>query len=194
MKISSLEEPATITARNLLGDILIRKTSSGMTSGRIIETEAYTEDDPASHSYNGPTERSSVMFGKPGYWYVYKCYGIHWMLNIVCAKQNNGEAVLIRAIEPVDGEDLMEERRGIAGPDLTNGPGKLTEAMAVDERFNGKVVNTGKLRLMRESHERITYESPRVGIQDATDRYWRFYLKSNYLSKVAQNDLGRRRN
>lgn len=161
---------------------------------RILETEAYSEDDPVSHSYRGPTPRSRVMFGPPGHWYVYQCYGIHWMLNVVCGEKGQGEAVLIRSAEPVKGRKFMREQRQCSGVSLTNGPGKLTEALQVDKRFNGASVRQSKLRLEEASCAEPVFESPRVGIKEGQRRYWRFYLKSDYLSDVPQNDLGRRGN
>jgi len=189
-----LRSSATQAARSLLGCYLIRETSDGLVKVRIVETEAYTEEDPASHSFNGPTPRSTVMFGDPGYWYVYRCYGIHWMLNVVTGPTDRGEAVLIRAAEPLDGKELMEQRRETAGVSMTDGPGKLTEALAIDKSLNGVTVRNERLKLAPGSTNRDIYESPRVGINVAEDRFWRFYYDCEYCSDVTQNDLGRRRN
>lgn len=189
-----LSEPVLETARNLLGCELVRETPEGTCRVRIVEAEAYSEDDPASHSYNGPTPRSEVMFGPPGYWYVYKCYGIHWMLNVVCGREGAGEAVLLRAGEPLEGEAIMEERRGRTGIELTNGPGKLAEALDLDGSFDATSVHSDELYLRSGEATAPIYESPRVGISEEKTRYWRFYLDNEYCSDVSQNDLGRRRN
>lgn len=189
-----LSQPVLETARNLLGCEIVRRSPEGKRRVRIVETEAYSEDDPASHSYNGPTPRSRVMFGPPGHWYVYKCYGIHWMLNVVCGSEGDGEAVLIRAAEPVRGESLMEQRRGRSGSSLTNGPGKLAEALDVQPDFDGTSVRSGSLLLRTGTDVSDVFESPRVGITEDKTRFWRFYTSSSYVSDVSQNDLGRRRN
>lgn len=189
-----LSRPVLETARSLLGCEVVRETADGTRRVRIVETEAYAEDDPASHSYNGPTPRSEVMFGPPGYWYVYKCYGIHWMLNVVCGREGDGEAVLLRAGEPLEGEVIMEENRGPKGVELTNGPGKLAEALSLDDSFDGDSVDSGSLYLRGAGADEPVFESPRVGINEEKTRYWRFYLDNEYCSDVSQNDLGRRRN
>lgn len=190
----SLDQPVLEAARDLLGCYLVRETEEGTCRARIIETEAYSENDPASHSYNGETPRSKVMFGSPGHWYVYKCYGIHWMINVVTGEEGTGEAVLIRAAEPTEGQSVMEQRRNQSGVTLTNGPGKLAEALAVDKSFDGESVRENeKFRLEPGSVEGPIHESPRVGIEDAQDRYWRFYVENDFLSKVSQNASSRRR-
>ncbi len=193
----SLEQSAVLVAPRLLGSVIVRKTADNRSvKVKIIETEAYRENDPASHSFNGKTPRSEVMFGPPGYWYLYQCYGIHWMLNLVCGPAGQGEAVLIRAVEPLSGEKLMFNwRPNQTGVDLSNGPGKLTEALNLLGQFNGTPAwGDTDLRLQPAPAETVIYESPRVGISLAKERYWRFYLKSDYLSRVKQNAVGRRRN
>jgi DNA-3-methyladenine glycosylase len=179
-----LDQSATIAARNLLGSYLVRDTRDGLRRGRIVETEAYSENDPASQSCWAP----------PGRWYVYKCYGIHWMLNVVTGRVDNGEAVLIRAVEPEKGEGIMRDRRGQDGIQLTNGPGKLAEAFDVDDRFNEESVQNSELYLEPGEGNEPIYESPRVGIDEATERYWRFFCESEFCSDVTQNDYARRRN
>ncbi|MFB6344600.1 MAG: DNA-3-methyladenine glycosylase [bacterium] len=189
-----LDRPVLEAARSLLGCELVRETEDGTSRARIIETEAYSENDPASHSYNGETPRTKVMFGPPGHWYIYKCYGIHWMINVVTGENGTGEAVLVRSAEPLGGEQLMQQRRGQSGYQLTSGPGKLAEALAVNDSFNGQAVHdNATFRLEPGTVDRVVHESPRVGIQDAQERFWRFFVESDYLSRVDQNASARRR-
>lgn len=191
--VDVLEQPAPDAARALLGHRLVRRTKTGTCRVRIVETEAYTENDPASHSYRGPTPRSEVMFGPPGYWYIYKCYGIHWMVNAVCAREGRGEAVLIRAAEPVDGLTVMRERRGREGVELLNGPGKLAEALAVDESLQGRRIRPGSgLYLESGPTPSEQFASPRVGIETARERPWRFFTESDYVSSSPRNRQSRR--
>lgn len=185
-----LDRPVLEVARGLLGSSIVAERGDTVLRARIVEAEAYSEDDPASHSYNGPTDRSAVMFGPPGFWYIYKCYGIHWMTNVVCGEPGHGEAVLIRAVEPVSGLDVMTRRRGMEGTDVTNGPGKLSEALGITEdddrteisRETGLYLEPGPL-------DEPVVESTRIGIQEATERPWRFYLEGNdYVSRVKAHD------
>lgn len=175
-------------ARALLGDHLVRRTQRGTCRVRIVETEAYAENDPASHSYEGPTPRSRVMFGPPGHWYVYRCYGIHWMLNAVCGPDGTGEAVLIRAAQPLEGVRLMRRRRG-RQDDLLDGPGKLAEALAVDDELQGTPIRPGTgLHLEGRQAPSEVFAGPRVGIQDARERPWRFFIDSEHVSSTPLND------
>ncbi len=188
VKKLSLAETSPRVARRLLGSYLVRRTASGLLKARIVETEAYREDDPASHSCRGPTPRSRVMFGPPGFWYIYKCYGIHWMINVVCGPEDSGEAVLIRAAEPCAGEQIMQKQRGLKGKDLTNGPGKLAEALQVDETFNERplAAETGFYLCPAAPGEEI-HVSRRVGIQVGVEKPWRFYLNSKYVTETEHN-------
>src|SRR4030043_2169225 len=131
-------------ARDLLGKALVKYKGSEMVGGIIMETEAYYgPDDPASHAYNGKTPRSKIMFGKPGISYVYLCYGMYHLLNIVTENEGCPGAVLIRVLEPVWGIDTMKERRNL-DIRLTDGPGKLTIALGIDIKDNGKDIVTGE--------------------------------------------------
>lgn len=190
-----LDRPVLESAPDLLGSELVRDEPEGELRARIVETEAYREDDPASHTFSGETDRTAPMFASAGHWYIYLCYGVHWMINVSCGPQGRGEGILIRAAEPLAGESRMVPRRGMEGLELTNGPGKLAEALDVDDRFSGRPVDSGCLRLEPgEPHEdEVIYRSPRVGINEATERPWRFYLDNPYRSEVPQNESGRRR-
>ncbi|ASW06640.1 DNA-3-methyladenine glycosylase [Rhizobium sp. 11515TR] len=139
--------------------------------GRIVETEAYRPDDVASHAYNGPTQRNAAMFGPAGHVYVYRSYGIHWCLNFVCTK---GSAVLIRAIEPENGIAHMIQRRGLADiVSLCNGPGKLSQALAVDIHLNGRSLDAAPFSLSLAEPVPIV-AGKRIGITKNIDPLWRF--------------------
>ncbi|WP_372783777.1 DNA-3-methyladenine glycosylase [Phenylobacterium sp.] len=166
-------------ARTLIGWTL---TLDGV-GGRIVETEAYHFEDPASHSFSGPTPRNAVMFGPPGVIYVYRSYGIHWCMNLVCGP-TPGSAVLIRAIEPTEGLDLMIARRGLEDPRLLcSGPGRLCQAMGVTHDQNGFRVDRPPFALEPGPAADVVV-GPRIGITKAVDVPWRFGERgSRYLSK-----------
>ena len=156
--------------------------------GRIVETEAYDRNDPASHAFPGPTARNAVMFGPPGHAYVYRSYGIHWCLNFVCREEGHGAGVLIRAIEPTEGIARMRERRGVEDLRLLcSGPGKLGQALAIDASLNGKRLDAPPFRLLApgpREHPVVLAVGPRIGISKAVDRPWRFGEKgSRYWSR-----------
>ena len=155
----------------------------------IVETEAYrSSDDPASHSYRGITNRNKVMFGEVGYSYVYFTYGMYYCLNIVAKDADTkAGAVLIRAIEPLEGIDVMKRNRGKELYNLTNGPGKLTQALKIDKSLNGiDVTKEGVLYLINgyKIDESRIEATTRIGIKVALDKQWRFYIKDNrFVSK-----------
>ncbi len=154
-------------ARRLVGARLVVRGAGGV----VIETEAYTRDDPASHSFRGMTRRNAAMFGPAGHAYVYRSYGIHLCLNVVAAP---GEAVLIRALWPDTGMDLMQARRG-SGP-LCSGPGRLAEALGIRPEDDGTAFNGGAFAIALGGAQADLLVGPRIGISKAQDRPWRFGL------------------
>ena len=166
-------------AQDLLGRYLVHITPEGRTVGRIIETEAYLANDPACHASRGMTPRTRPMFGPPGHAYIYFIYGMYYCFNVVTAPEGVGEAVLIRAIEPIEGLDLMRQRRPKAtDKNLCNGPGKLVLAMGIQPEQNESYLLKGNLRL--ETGEKIHSHkikcTPRIGISQATDLLLRYII------------------
>ena len=153
--------------------------------GRIVEVEAYHHTDPAAHSYGGRTERNAVMFGPPGFAYVYRSYGIHWCVIFVCEREGSASAVLIRAIEPLEGIAKMRRRRGLRDLRLLcAGPGRLCEALGISRAHNGLPLDAPPFRLYRRTAKIEIAVGPRIGITKAVDHPWRFGLKgSPFLSK-----------
>ena len=153
--------------------------------GRIVEVEAYHHTDPAAHSYSGPTARNSVMFGPPGFAYVYRSYGIHWCLNFVCEPEGSASAVLIRAIEPLEGLSKMRRRRGLSDERLLCcGPGRLCEALSVTLSHNGLAIDRPPFSLLARTQTPELATGVRIGITKAVDLPWRYGLAgSKFLSK-----------
>ncbi|MET0355967.1 MAG: DNA-3-methyladenine glycosylase [Cellvibrio sp.] len=153
--------------------------------GIIVETEAYDQLDPASHTFVGKTARNAAMFGPPGCAYVYRSYGIHWCLNFVCEAEGHGAGVLIRAIEPIIGLQAMYERRGVKNVRLLcSGPGKVGQALAIVHEFNGMPLNESPFELIPAEKPLDVVCGPRIGISKAVDVPWRFGLASSpFLSK-----------
>jgi DNA-3-methyladenine glycosylase len=175
-----LDGPAEVVAPRLLGCELVREVNGRRLAGRIVETEAYHQSDAASHSYRGQTPRTAIMFGPAGYLYVYFTYGMHYCCNIVTGPAGEGSAVLIRALEPLDGEDLMRANRHDR-PDLTDGPAKLCQALLIDKQFNGHDLRQRPLQLIVRppAAPDDIIQTTRIGISRAQDVPWRFYLRHN---------------
>jgi DNA-3-methyladenine glycosylase len=154
--------------------------------GKIVEVEAYHHDDPAAHGYRGPTERNATMFGPPGHAYVYRSYGIHWCVNFVCEPEGVADAVLIRALEPTHGLDLMRQRRGVDDERLLcSGPGRLCQALAITRAQDGLALDRPPFRLEPRTEKPEVVRGSRVGISRATDLPWRYGLEgSRYLSRT----------
>lgn len=168
-------------ARDLIGATLLFKGAGG----RIVEVEAYHHTEPAAHSYNGKTPRNAVMFGPPGYAYVYRSYGIHWCVNFVCEEVGSASAVLIRAVEPTDGIAAMRRRRGLKDERLLcSGPGRVCEALGITGAHNGLALDKPPFELTPRTDDVAIATGPRIGITKAADLPWRYGLKgSRFLSK-----------
>jgi DNA-3-methyladenine glycosylase len=186
--------PVLVVARECIGKILVHRTAEGEVAGRIVEAEAYRgPQDLAAHSSRGLTRRTAAMFGPPGYAYIYQLYGTSWAINLVAASEGEPHAVLIRGLEPIRGLDLMARRRGMA-PDariLSNGPGKLTHALAISGADYGRDLCGDELFLENSDSVGRIGRSARINIGDAgawTDKRWRFYERGNRHVSVRPRD------
>ena len=195
--------PTLDVAPDLLGTLLVHvEDGHPRLIGRIVETEAYTQNDPAFHGWGLYDEatgtlqnegRGIELFGPPGTGYVYLIYGMHWLLNVVTEPEGTGGAVLIRAVEPLEGEEAMEPRRPAARhpKDLTNGPGKLTQAFGIDDAFHGSMLMEPPLFFAAPEEPR-SFEvatSSRIGISKGVDRPWRFFIDGHpYVSPGTPSD------
>lgn len=181
-----LNNDAIHVAQQLLGCTLTRTVKGRIIVVQIVETEAYDQTDAASHSYKGQTERTNIMFGDSGHLYVYFTYGMHYCCNIVTGRQGIGSAVLIRAVEPISGEEVMRELRNKSGTELSNGPAKLCQVLAIDKSLNGHLLTKSPLILTKRTplDKSQIVQTTRIGISKAKDIPWRFYIKDNpYVSK-----------
>lgn len=179
-----LNTSASLAAKRLLGCILEREVDGKTVRVMIVETEAYDQTDAASHSFNGRTPRTDVMFGPAGYLYVYFTYGMHYCMNIVTGREGEGSAVLIRAAEPLIGQDVLEKRRHKTGIEVTNGPAKLCQALGISKTMNGHSLERSPLKLILQPPLKTgIVQTTRVGISQAKDIKWRYYLANNpYVS------------
>ena len=178
------DRPVLEVAPELIGCVV----AHGDTAGVIVETEAYHESEPACHAFAGLTPRTKTLFGAPGIAYVYRSYGIHALLNAVCEPAGVGAAVLIRALEPIAGIELMRERRGMIGArpardaDLCSGPGKLTQALGIELGENGTPLAGGPVRIGARTDQWLAptvVQSTRIGITRAVELRWRFSASGN---------------
>ena len=184
MRRSFYDRPVLEVARDLIGCVV----AHGPTSGVIVEAEAYHESEPACHAYVGLTERTSTLFGRPGVAYVYRSYGIHAMLNAVCEPEGVGAAVLIRALEPLEGVELMRARRGVhAVRGLCSGPGKLTQALDIELHHNRTDLVHGEISIHPRPpawRDVAIAVDARIGITKAAELPWRFTAaRSPYVSR-----------
>lgn len=181
MNFIDFSAPSCVVAPQLIGTHFFVDGVGGV----IAEVEAYDQSEPASHTFSGPSQRNAAMFGPPGCAYVYRSYGIHWCLNFVCGPVDHGAGVLIRAIEPTAGLDLMRARRGLVSDRLLcSGPGRLGQALAIGPQFNGVSLALEPFQLLPASAPVQIVQGMRIGISKAVDLPWRFGLAdSSHLSK-----------
>jgi DNA-3-methyladenine glycosylase len=178
---SFFDRPVLKVAAELIGATLTFRGVGGI----IVEAEAYHHTDPAAHSFNGRTDRNAVMFGPPGHAYVYRSYGIHWCVNVVCEGEGSASAVLIRALEPTQGIAAMQRRRGMTNERLLcSGPGRLCEALGITRAHNGLALDKPPFEFRARAEKPDMVAGVRIGITKAADLPWRFGVKgSRYLSK-----------
>lgn len=176
-----LHLPADEAAKLLLGCVLEREIDGQVVRARIVEVESYDQNDESSHAFGGKKKKNATMFGESGYLYVYFTYGMHYCCNIVTGQAGFGSGVLIRAVEPIEGVEVIEQRRGVSSVNTTNGPAKLAQALGIDMAMNGHDLRNSPLRLISGSlkpGEDIAI-SPRIGISKAIDAPRRYYIAKN---------------
>jgi len=194
LKKNFYERDLLIVAENLIGKIFVKRADNKFLSGKIVEVEAYAHQiDEASHSYKGITKRNEVMFGKGGFLYVYFTYGFHFCCNVVTEKKGIGSAVLIRAIEPIDGIEIMKKNRFGNRllkkkyiTNLTSGPGKVCQAFGITKEHNGTSLTGNEIFIVEgeKIDSKNIVKTKRVGIKKSTEFLWRFYIKDNpFVSK-----------
>ncbi len=183
MLLTYLNTDAETAAKRLLGCQLVKSLGSQKIRARIVETEAYNQLDPASHSFRGSTKRTEAMFGPAGFSYVYFTYGMHHCLNIVVGPPGHGSAVLIRAVEPISGLKLIRANRKNVKTklELTNGPGKVCQALSIGRELNNHDLTKEPLKLVikKPINSSLIAASERIGISKAKEVKWRFYIKDN---------------
>ncbi|HSX45343.1 MAG TPA: DNA-3-methyladenine glycosylase [Candidatus Saccharimonadales bacterium] len=190
MTFKQLSQDSWVVAPKLLGSLLIRELDCLTLVGKIVEVEAYDQFDAASHGYKGKTPRTEVMFGQAGHSYVYFTYGMHYCMNIVTGSVGHGSAVLIRALEPVEGiEQMRLNREGKTDHELSNGPAKLCQALKIDRAFNGHDLTKSPLmlKIVDSQPNKGIIQTTRIGISREQNRKWRWYIKDNkFVSKLAK--------
>ena len=183
-----LNLPVEQAAKKVLGATIERRINGAALSAKIVEVEAYNQSDAASHAVSGPTGRAKTMFGPAGKLYVYLSYGIHSCCNVTVGEVGEGAGLLIRAVEPLSGEDIMiKNRHGIDGKHITNGPGKVCQALDIDRSFDDHDLSKEPIKLFLSDQlpDDEIIQTTRIGISKAIDTPWRFYIKGNqYVSKV----------
>ncbi len=186
MNFSWLNLSSESAAKRLLGSELVREIDGQTLRVKIVEVEAYDQDDPASHTFIGKTKRNQAMFMAAGHAYVYLIHGLHHCLNVVTGEEGYGSGALIRAVEPLEGAEQMIARRGKGGYDVTNGPGKVGQALSLDLSYSGHSLMESPLILIKQPEllESDITTTTRVGISKAGDRRRRYYIVGNpYVSK-----------
>jgi len=178
--------PTLQVARDLLGKLIVCRHQGRRLVGKIVEAEAYGEGDPASHTYRGKTKRNEVMYWRGGHLYVYFTYGMHFCANVVTRKEGIGEAVLIRAVEPIEGIEVMRKNRKMRGRggewvNLTNGPAKFCQAFAIRREQNGADLLGDQIYILNGERipESKVGRSTRIGIKNGREKKWRFFVKGN---------------
>ncbi len=188
-----LEKPADEVAPQLLGCILEHQIAGEIIKVRIVEVEAYDQNDEASHAFKGKTERNAPMFMSAGHLYVYQTYGVHYCCNIVTGQAGFGSGVLIRAVEPIAGQGAMEQNRNVTGKNLTNGPAKVAQALEINLNLKGHDLRKPPLHLFTGKLKKgeIILASPRIGISKAQHQLRRYFIANNqYVSSSKLNRRG----
>ncbi len=198
LPVAFFRRPAEVVAAELLGMVVVSSVGGELTEGRIVETEAYLGyDDPASHGYlHRRSARNKALFGPPGSWYVYLSYGMHWCANLVCQRAGLASAVLLRALEPLTGLEIMRQRRGgVPDRELCSGPGKLSQALGISRDLDGTTLLGSRVAVRRpDSVEEIAIAAtPRIGITKAADWPLRFHLAGSPWTSRKETGGGSRR-
>jgi DNA-3-methyladenine glycosylase len=198
LPVAFFKRPAEIVAADLVGTVVVSTVGGRTTAGRIVETEAYLGyDDPASHGYlHRRNTRNEALFGPPGIWYVYLSYGMHWCANLVCQREGLASAVLLRALEPLEGLDEMRKRRGpVADRQLCSGPGRLCQALGITRTLDGVRMRSGPVLVQRGDvlPPGSVLATPRIGITKAADWPLRFHLAGSLWTSRKEKGGGSER-
>jgi DNA-3-methyladenine glycosylase len=195
LPVAFFDRDVTVVARELLGALVVSILGGGRTAGRIVETEAYLgRDDPASHGYRDRrNDRNTALFGPAGTWYVYLSYGVHWCSNLVCGPEGTAGAVLLRALEPVEGLALMRKRRGgVDDRHLCSGPGKLCQALGITRSLDGSLMPRSPVLVYPDDHglSPAILTTPRIGITKAADWPLRFHVEGSPFVSGSRRGAG----